>query len=126
VAKVWVLETHTKGTGATVVPLERRGERAAANEPVFVTPKRRAPAEEPPAPKRPSRFRIVDLMTEEVLADDASAREAVAVLGGVRSVVDVRVYLWNERDANWRLLTQREQKTLWDLRGRGGPVTPSP
>jgi hypothetical protein len=128
VAKVWVLETHTKGTGANVVPLDPEqadsgGPRAP--EPVFVAPRRppRAPAEAAPAPRAPSRFRIVDLMTEQLLADDVSARDAVAALRDVRSVVDVRVYLWNHHDRRWRLLTHREQRVLWDLRDRApGPA----
>jgi hypothetical protein len=128
VAKVWVLETHTKGTGANMVPLDKDKAQdrpaARARDPVFVAPKRRAPAKTAPEPKKPSRFRVVDLMTDEVLAEDAGTRETVAVLAGVRSVVDVRVYMWNHRDERWRLLTQREQKTLWDLRGRAA-VTPS-
>ena len=52
-------------------------------------------------------------MTGEVLADDASTREAVDALGEVRSVVDVTVSVWNEADGRWRLLTRREQDALW-------------
>jgi hypothetical protein len=129
VAKVWVLETHTKGTGANMVPLESRQKQAPESEPVFVKPRRPAAqaVEAAPAPRRPSRFKLVDLMTDQVLAEDVGARQAVAVLRDVRSVVDVRVYLWHERDERWRLLSQREQKALWALRDRApsAPVSPS-
>ena len=113
-AKRWVLETHTKGTGANMVPLEdARDAPARERGPQFTVPKRREPVEAPPAPRPPLRFRVVDVMTDRVLADDATTREAVDALGAVRSVVDVKVYAWNHADERWRLLTQREQNALW-------------
>ena len=115
-SKVWVLETHTKGTGANMVPLERGRDGAADGEPQFAVPRPRQRGGEPPAPRALPRFRVVDVMTERVLADDASTREAVAALGDVRSVVDVKVSVWNEAGGRWRLLTQREQKALWEHR----------
>jgi hypothetical protein len=48
-AKVWVLDTETKGTGANVVPLEK----------VVRPPHEREPAPGPPA-KRPARARSAD------------------------------------------------------------------
>jgi hypothetical protein len=124
-AKIWVLETHTKGTGANMVPLDSGRDAAPpAREPQFATLKRRPRAPETPAPKRPSRFRVVDLMTDQVLAEDADTRATVDLLRGLRSVVDVRIYAWNHRDAAWRLLTQREQKMLWDLRGTAAGAPP--
>ena len=52
--KTWVLKTETKGTGATMVPLESTTQRSAPTEPVFV-PREPAPraetAPEPPAPR---------------------------------------------------------------------------
>ncbi|MEA2247441.1 MAG: hypothetical protein QOH46_1970 [Solirubrobacteraceae bacterium] len=117
-SRIWVLETHTKGTGANIVPLDDRPESAAPRrEPQFAVPKPRPHAPEAPAAKRPARFKVVDVMTSQVLAEDAGARATVDLLRAVRSVVDVRVYAWNHRDEAWRLLTQREQKMLWDLRG---------
>ncbi|MEY2534359.1 MAG: hypothetical protein QOF29_2269 [bacterium] len=124
-AKVWVLETHTKGTGANMVPLDTATERPAPErEPQFPPPKPRPRAPDEPAPRRPSRFKVVDLMTEQVLAEDASARATVELLADVRSVVDVRIYAWNHRDEKWRLLTHGEQKTLWDLRGAAAAAPP--
>ena len=122
--KVWVLETHTKGTGANMVPLEKERDGAAEGEPQFAVPRPRDRSGDVAAPKAPPRFRVVDVMTERVLADGASTREAVAVLGDVRSVVDVKVSVWNETGRRWRLLTQREQKALWGHR-RAGAASPS-
>ena len=55
-------------------------------------------------------------MSGRVLAEDASARATLDVLNGVRSVVDVRMYLWDAEAADWRPLTLAEQKSLWKLR----------
>ena len=115
-SKVWVLETHTKGTGANMVPLDKQRDEAADREPQFAVPRPRDHAGELPEPKAPPRFRVIDVMSERVLADDASTREAVAALGDVRSVVDVKVFVRNDAGERWRLLTQREQKALWKHR----------
>ena len=120
-AKTWVLETHTKGTGANIVPLDDEKQDAPARkrepEPVFVHPPTRPKPPKPPEPRRPRRFRVVDVTTREVLADDAGTREALAALRDVHSVVDVAVSVWIEKQGRWRLLTQAEQKALWDMRG---------
>jgi hypothetical protein len=114
VGRTWVLHTETKGTGAQMVPLERVQHRASTTEPVFVRRPDSSPAERPaePKPRAPRRFRIVDVMTREVLADDVAARDAVAALKDVRSVVDVNVYVWVDEPARWRLLTLGEARTL--------------
>jgi hypothetical protein len=114
-SKTWVLHTETKGTGAQMVPLERTGKRTSATEPVFVRRPGRADQPEPaaPEPKVPHRFRIIDVMTRQTLVDDALTREAVDALKGVRSLVDVNVYVW--REDHWRLLTLPEQRAMWDL-----------
>jgi len=113
--KVWVLHTETKGTGATMVPLERVTKRAAAPEPVTVPRKPPPRRPKPPEPRPPRRFRIVDLMTRQTLADEASAGEAIDVLKGVRSVVDVNVYVWQEDRDRWRMLTFPEERAMWEL-----------
>jgi hypothetical protein len=115
-AKTWVLHTETKGTGAQVVPLESATKRSPTVEPVFVPRKRRAAlTPETPTPRPARRFRVVDLMTRTVLAEDASTAETVEVLKDVRSTVDVNVYVWQDEDGRWRLLTLGEQRALWDL-----------
>jgi hypothetical protein len=113
-----VLDTETKGTGAQMVPLEKVLRKPApAIEPILVEAKRPPPAPEEPEPRVPRRFKIVDVMTEQVLAEDVDARAAVEALGDVRSVVDVRVYVWDRERDRWRLLTLGEQQLLWRSRG---------
>jgi hypothetical protein len=60
-----------------------------------------------------------------VLADDAGAREALGVLNAVRSIVDVRVFVWQPEAENWRLLTLDEVRTLWERRAMsaGAPAS---
>jgi hypothetical protein len=121
VAKVWVLDTATKGTGAEMVPLEAVQQKPArSREPFFVPPKRTPREPTPTEPRAPRTFRVVDVATRAVLADGAPARETLNVLGAVRSSVDVHVYVWEPDDHRWRLLSLAEQRTLWDRRVRTG------
>jgi hypothetical protein len=115
---VWVLDTQTKGTGANMVPLESvlRKPGQSNSVPGFVFRKlERAPEE--PEPPAPHRFRVVDVMTREVLADDVDARAAVHALEGMRSVVDVIVYVWEPESERWRMMTFGETEALWAYRG---------
>jgi hypothetical protein len=113
---VWVLETETKGTGANVVPLERTRKRSDAVPGFgFRKPAPREP--EAPAPREPYRFKLTDVMTRAVLAEDVDARAAVELLEGVRSIVDVIVYVWEPQPERWRMLSFGETQTLWDRRG---------
>lgn len=120
--KVWVLETSTKGTGANVVPLERVLQSPTSTPaPVYVPPKPRPRPAPAPEPRQPRRFKVVDVVSRQVLAEDVNTRETVDVLSGVRSVVDVHVYVWEparKRDGRerWRMLTLAEQAALWELR----------
>jgi hypothetical protein len=121
-AKIWVLDTETKGTGATMVPLDKVLKKPApADERILSVPRRKDADEvhepESPAPREPHRFRIVDVMTRQVLADDADARATVAVLEDVRSVVDVLIDVWEPDTGDWRRLTLSELKALWGFRG---------
>jgi hypothetical protein len=118
-AKVWVLDSGTKGTGARVVPLESVLEKPAPrSEPVYVpAPPEPRPSEEP-APRQPRRFRVVAVMTRAVLVEDAGVRAALDALRDVRSTVDVRVSVWEPETESWRLLTLGEQRKLWALRDR--------
>jgi hypothetical protein len=116
--KVWVLDTETKGTGANMVPLEKvLKQPAASREPLYVPPKREPPAPEPPQPAPPPKFKVVDLMTRQVLAAGASTRATVQLLNEIRSVVDVMIYVCNPDTGEWRMLTLEERQTLWKLRG---------
>jgi hypothetical protein len=120
-AQIWVLDTETKGTGAEMVPLEKLLERKRAPSDVPVTVRRRPDkraerAAKPVKPREPHRFKVVDVMTREVVAEDADARATVRALRGFRSVVDVSVSVWDPDNARYRLLTLAEQKRLWRLR----------
>ena len=128
--KIWILDTETKGTGAEMVPLERALERrrSAPGERPSNAPRRRparlpqpapGPREEPP-PREPSRFKIVSALSGQVIAEDATAREAVAALAGLRSLVDARVYV--REPGGWRPLTMREQKLLREFRDHVMPA----
>ena len=124
--KVWVLDTETKGTGANVVPLDSTLRRAdAPAEPLYVPPKRAPRPPEPPAPRPPRAYKLVDVTSGEVLAEDVDTRAAIGVLEGLGSVVDVRIYVWDESTEHWVLLTLGEHKALWDYRGKLAPESAS-
>lgn len=115
--KVWVLDTDTKGTGAQMVPLEKvLRQPEPAPERRFVAPEAEPRPEPEPEPRPPARFKVVDVMSRQVVIEDADVRATIEALGDVRSVVDVSIYAWEDDD--WRLLSQRERRLLWDLRGR--------
>jgi hypothetical protein len=120
--KVWVLETSTKGTGANVVPLERVLKSPSSTStptPLYVPPKQSRPAPAPePQPRAPRRFKVVDLLSREVLGEDVGTRETMEILRRVRSVVDVNLYVWEPEQERWRLLTLAEQGAMWELRER--------
>jgi hypothetical protein len=123
VAKTWVLDTETKGTGAHIAPLPRAREEPASERELalflFKRPRRPLPSHEPLLPLR---FKVVDVMSAGVLAEGIGARATVELLEGMRSVTDARIFLWIERTGRWRLLTLAEQKALWSFRGRGLPA----
>jgi hypothetical protein len=120
VAKVWVLDTETKGTGAQMVPLEK-----AVRQPASEPEQRRARPvpkssrkEKKAEPTPPRRFRVIDALSRELLADDADARETVELLRGIEQPVDVSVYVWEPKAERWRLLTSHEKSLLWHFRQR--------
>jgi hypothetical protein len=124
--KVWVLDTGTKGTGASIVPLEKPSAKPAGTAALpFVPPKRAPRPPKPPEPRKPRKFKVVDVVTGEVLAEDADVRATLDVLGDVRSVVDVKISVWRPEAESWRLLTLAEQKALWGRRtGSAAARTP--
>jgi hypothetical protein len=118
-AKTWVLDTETKGTGAHVVPYEKTLQRARIEQELALveldrTPRPRRPA----APPEPLRFKVVNVLSSQVLADGAGAREAVQALERMRSALDARIYVWSTKKDRWRLLTLEERRVLWGFRGR--------
>jgi hypothetical protein len=119
----WVLDTETKGTGAEMIPLERLEERKRLKderERVRVVA-RRKPAEqertpEPEGPPTPRRFKVVSILSRQVLAEDVAISGALDALRGVGSVVDANVYVWEPEDDDWRPLSLAERRTLWGFR----------
>jgi hypothetical protein len=122
--KPWILDTSTKGTGASMVPLDNVLRKPSEQaKPIFVPPPRRPKADPAPKPRRPRLFKVVDIVTRQVLTEGADARAAIEVLSGVRSIVDINVYVWQPKTEQWRLLTFEERRVLWDSRpAAGGPA----
>jgi hypothetical protein len=117
--KVWILDTETKGTGANMVPLDRVLRKPGSDAVQgFSFPELKPPAPADPRPRQPRRFKVVDVETREVLAEDADARTTIGLLEPVRSIVDVNVWVWQPERERWRLLTIDELRALWAYRGR--------
>ena len=116
-SRKWVLDTETKGTGAQMVPLDKAHAAAGTRAPIVVREQPPAPPKEA-APAGPRRYKVVDVMTRQVLAEDVDLRTAVDALRGARSVVDVNVYVWQESDDAWFQLSQGDRRRLWALRDR--------
>ena len=115
--KPWILDTSTKGTGASMVPLDNVLRQPSDQaKPIFVAPPRRSRADPAPEPRRPRSFKVVNIVTRQVLTEGADARVVIDVLRGVRSIVDVNVYVWQPKTERWRLLTFEERRVLWDSR----------
>jgi hypothetical protein len=113
-AKTWVLDTETKGTGAHIAPLKSRA-RGGEKELALVQLERpprppQAPVEEPH-----TRFRVIDVMSASVVGEDLDARDAVQELAKMRSALDARVYVRSRPDARWRLLSLADTRQLWEL-----------
>jgi hypothetical protein len=115
--KTWVLDTSTKGTGAQMVPLDSVLEKPAPRrEPLFVPPEPAPREPKPPEPRAPRSFKIIDVVSRQVLGEGLAAREALTLLSDVRSIIDVHVYVWQPNSENWRILTLDEQRLLWERR----------
>jgi hypothetical protein len=121
VAKTWILDTETKGTGAHIAPL-KDGRPSPERELATVTFDRPARPVEKPEPPAPRTFKVVDVMSARVLAEGADTRETLELLAGMKSVVDARIYVWVSGAERWRLLSIAEQRALWQLRGHALPA----
>ena len=122
---VWVLDTETKGTGAEMVPLEKlQARRRSAPEapPLSVLGPAADPELEiesgPDEARGPRRFKLVNVITRQLLGEGVGAREAIELLRGVRSIVDVHLYVWEPDDDRWRPLSFAEKKAFWAFRDR--------
>jgi hypothetical protein len=102
-----------------MVPLERvlrkPGGDAVAG---FALPELRPRSPEEQAPEEPRVFKVVDIMTRQMIAGDLDVRGAVKALEDVRSIVDINVYVWQADTDRWRMLTFGETQALWGYRGR--------
>jgi hypothetical protein len=118
-AKTWVLDTETKGTGAEMVPIEKTLRSSGRERELALVElggaSKPQPAEQPPAPLR---FKVVDVLGARTLVEGGDAREAVRALEGLRSVLDARISIWSPERGRWRLLPVEEAKRLWAFRGR--------
>jgi hypothetical protein len=112
--KVWVLDTETKGTGAEIRPLEEADAAMKRGQTPSVVRERKPRPKREPEPTGPRRFKVVDVMTGQVVLEGKGARETLKVLSGTRSTVDLRVYVWDPQADDWRALTLAEQKLLWE------------
>jgi hypothetical protein len=119
VTKTWVLDTETKGTGANMVPLEKRTTKPDRSQDVLYVPRKHTPAPaQPPAPKPARTFKVMDVVSRQVLAEGTDTRRTVDVLKSVRSIVDVQVYVWQSARETWRMLGLDEVRLLWAHRDR--------
>ncbi len=117
-AKTWVLDTETKGTGAEMVPIEKTRARPSRERDLALVelggPAKAQATESPPAPNL---FKVVDVLSARTLAENVGTREAVRALEGLRSVLDARISVWSPERGRWRILTLEEAKALWSFRG---------
>ncbi len=113
-AKTWVLDTETKGTGAHVAPLEpkKRADRALSVV-QLPRPPRGVRAEEEPSRERS--FKLVDVRAASVIGEQLDTRTALSELARFSSPLDARVYVWDEARRRWRLLSLAETRSLWEL-----------
>jgi hypothetical protein len=120
--RAWVLDTETKGTGAQMVPLEKTQKRTPSSGILIPREPRPRPAK-PPEAKQPRRFRVVDVMTQQTLAEDVGTHEATELLRDVRSIVDVSVYVWVPTTRRWRPLGLAERRVLWEAAREANAAT---
>src|ERR1700751_3018431 len=113
-AKTWVLDTETKGTGAHIAPLKSRA-RASEKELALVQLERAPRPPGLPEETPQTTFRVVDVMSATVLGEDLDARAAAAELARMRSPLDARVYRRTGPEARGRLLSLADTRRLWVL-----------
>jgi hypothetical protein len=117
--KTWVLDTETMGSGAQLVRLETVLLKPASKprRPV-ARPKPKPRPVDSVEPTQPPRFKVVDALTRQALAEGASTRATVDLLEEIRSPVDVSIYAFEPKTEAWRPLRHREKMLLWGFRGR--------
>jgi hypothetical protein len=117
-AKTWVLDTETKGTGAEMVPIEKTRAQPRRERDLALVDLGGPAKEEPVQSVRPPNLvKVVDVLSARTLAENVGAREAVSALERLRSVLDARIFVWSPERGRWRLLSLEEAKKLWAFRG---------
>ena len=123
-AKTWVLDTETKGTGAHIAPL-KRDHRAKSRElnlvrfhPPAAARGSGSSAAERSVSAQAMRFKVVDILSTEVLVEDVTLLAALQALGSLRKAIDARVYVRRADGGRWRLLSLADTRRLWSLRER--------
>ena len=123
-AKTWVLDTETKGTGAHIAPLKRNdGAKSRELNLVRFHPPAAArgsgsDAAERSVSARALRFKVVDILAARVVAEDVTLSAAVRALGSSRKAIDARVYVRRTEGGRWELLSLADTRRLWSLRAR--------
>lgn len=121
-----MLDTQTKGTGATMVPLDSVLRKPGSDAvPGFVLPELKPPVPGPGPTRSPLEFKVVDVMTRELLAEHADTRTTLRALAQVRRIVDVTIYGWEPTAEHWRKLTFSEVSALWEYRGHADQPRPA-
>jgi hypothetical protein len=85
-AKTWVLDTETKGTGANVVPLEKVLRRPEETPEPARRPKRSAPSDEPASRRRPGPPKAEPVRSATALPPGHVRKNATGELGKVLAV----------------------------------------
>jgi hypothetical protein len=126
--QVWVLDSETKGTGAEMVPLERlvrekrlqkrRGPVSAARKRSVSEPGADPRAGEPGESQGPRKFKLVNAIKQELVAEDIGAREILELIENVPSIADVHIYVWGPYEERWRPLSLEEQRAFWSRRSQ--------
>ena len=121
-AKTWVLDTETKGTGAHIAPLSPRAKQGEREKQLALVQLERGPRPAPaPEEQKSTRFRVVDVMSGAIVGEELDARSAVAALEQMRSALDARVYVRASPGGRWRLLSLGDTRRMWELaRARAG------
>ena len=123
-AKTWVLDTETKGTGAHIAPLKRNdGAKSRELNLVRFHPPAAAGGSASSDAKRSvsaqaMRFKVVDILAARVLVEDVTLRAALRALGSLRKAIDARVYVRRGDRERWHLLSLADTRRLWSLRER--------
>jgi len=123
-AKTWVLDTETKGTGAHIAPLKRddgakpRKLNLVRFHPPAAERGSGSAAAEESVPARALRFKVVDILASRVVVEDVTLAAALRALGSSRKAIDARVYVRRSDGGRWELLSLADTRRLWSLRQR--------